>query len=172
MLTYETISKNYNHLDRIKALYNRAFPKNERYPFSALIEQDDYTDFLAFYDNDQFVGFLAMLHVGDLYHIIYFAVPETLRKQGYGSRILQTVHTNWSDKHFVVDIEQPVVDSPSDDYRVIRKNFYLQNGYEETIKKYIWLEEHYEVLIHNGTFDQNEWSHFWNTLYANKDSIF
>ncbi len=171
-MTFEKILATSEDVDLIESLYMRAFPENERYPFSSLLEEDDFTELLSFHEEGRFVGFIALLHVDALYHIVYFAVPEDLRSRGYGSRIIRSVHEIFAGKRFVVDIEQPDDSGDPKDYRQIRKNFYLRNGYQETIKKYIWNKERYEVMIHGGQFDQPEWSHFWNTLYTNKPSIF
>ena len=72
---------------RITALYERAFPANERRPLHPLLnDTTGCSDFLAFYEDKEFVGFACLLTRRDITHILYIAIDEVMRGQGYGTK--------------------------------------------------------------------------------------
>lgn len=43
----------------------------------------------GFYEGEMFCGFMSLLTFGDISHIIYFAMNQSLRNRGFGSKALQ-----------------------------------------------------------------------------------
>ena len=74
---------------QVKQLYMRAFPKYEREPWTWLLIKSKYqrADFMAFYDQEQFVGFAYVIHSHGMHYILYLAVNDQICSQGYGTRI-------------------------------------------------------------------------------------
>ncbi|MCD7949514.1 MAG: GNAT family N-acetyltransferase [Erysipelotrichaceae bacterium] len=149
-----TIDKNYPNLNDIKQLYHEAFPRNERAPFRSLMKRlNQQTDFLAFYDEDLFVGFTYLVTMHDLTYLFYFVVDEPLRNKGYGSTIL-----TYLEKHYAcifIDIEVIDANAPNYNQRLRRKEFYLRNGFKETGLGYSFFKVDYEILACGEGFNSH-----------------
>lgn len=76
-------------LDKIRALYVDAFAENERSPFELLLDDSTHcSEVFAFYDGAVFLGFMSLLTIDDISHIIYFCIDKALRGHGYGGEAL------------------------------------------------------------------------------------
>lgn len=80
----------------VKRIYFGAFPKEERMPFSMMVAMSKLwnTNFWAFYDKDVLCGFVYTAVNRKLVFIMFLAVDEALRSQGYGSAMLQKISKN------------------------------------------------------------------------------
>ncbi len=173
MLTRRKVTAQTPGLAEIEALYVRAFPENERRPFRDLFDQKaNYVETLAFYDAEAFVGFACLLNAGDVSHIIYFAVEESLRDRGYGSEILREIARYREGCRIIVDIERQDRRADNNGQRERRKRFYLRNGYAETGIRYRWHRENYEILSAGGTLTEAEFGAFWDEIEKNgRDAV-
>lgn len=154
-----------NDVPMVRALYERAFPVNERRPLGPLLnDATGHAKVLAAYDGEGFCGFVCILQWADIVHIIYFAVEEKQRGKGLGSAILQAVHQANPQKRVIVDIEEPDSSAPNNPQRVKRRAFYLHNGYAETKIRYRWLGTDYLILSHGGDMTDEEFGQFWDAL--------
>ena len=148
--------------EAIRALYERAFPENERRELGTLLKDTTgVSDFLAFYDEERFVGFAALLTDRDISHIIYFAVEEALRGEGYGRRILDQISALKRGKRVIADLELP---DGRHEQRTRRMAFYKRNGFEETPVRYSWRGEDYVILSRGGQITAAEFERFWNDI--------
>jgi len=161
MVRLERVTKQTPELDRINALYQSAFPKNERKPLALFLEEADCCDFVAFYEDDMYCGFAILLTWKDITHILYFAIENALREKGYGASALNQLRTLRPGNRFIADIETDNVWSPNHQQRQRRKQFYLRNGYQESGVKYEWQDEQYEVMVAGGTLTLQEDDDFW-----------
>ena len=126
MLSMNLISNTAEEQKKAKALYYRAFPKNERRSFPELVENRfGGTEVFCFYDEETFVGMACLLNTPTISHIIYLAVDETLRGHGYGSKALELLHQSKPGKKIMVDIETPDEQAENAEQRRMRKKFYL-----------------------------------------------
>lgn len=167
MLSMKPIGDTPEELKKAKALYYRAFPKNERRSFPELMENRfGSTEVFCFYDEKIFVGMACLLNTPTISHIIYVVVDESLRGHGYGSRALELLHHSKPGKKIMVDIEIPDEQSENAEQRRMRKKFYLRAGYEETPVKYEWRQENYEILSFGGQISEAEYDGFWENLHA------
>ena len=165
MLSMKLIGNTPEELKKAKALYYRAFPKNERRSFPELVENRfGSTEVFCFYDEKTFVGMACLLNSPSISHIIYLAVDESLRGYGYGSRALDLLHQSKSGKKIMVDIEIPDAQAENVEQRKKRKKFYLRAGYEEAPVKYEWRNENYEILSFGGQISETEYNGFWEDL--------
>lgn len=165
MLSMNLISNTPEELKKAKVLYYRAFPKNERRSFPELVENRlGGTEVFCFYDGETFVGMACMLNTLTISHIIYLAVDESLRGNGYGSKALELLHQSKPGKRIMVDIEVPDEQAENAEQRRIRKKFYLRAGYAETPVKYEWRKENYEILSFGGQISMAEYDDFWKNL--------
>ena len=167
MLSMKLIGNMPEELKKAKTLYYSAFPKNERRSFPELVENRfGSTEVFCFYNEETFVGMACLLNTPTISHIIYLAVDESLRGNGYGSKALELLHQSKPDKKIMVDIEVPDEQAKNIEQRKKRKKFYLRAGYEETPVKYEWRQENYEILSFGGQISEAEYDGFWEYLHA------
>ena len=118
----------------VKKLYNESFPKKERLPFPALVALAKFwnTDFWAFYDEEQFCGFICNARDDNWAYVMFLATDAQLRSKGYGSAILQDTLSCYQGKSVV--LSYLTLDSEAADYeeRLRRHDFYAANGFKET----------------------------------------
>lgn len=126
-----SVTRSFTRLDEIRALYESAFPENERAPFSVLLRKSrrKNVDFKAYFDGETLVGMTYSVHQDDLTYLFYLAVPEELRGQGYGSEILQLLKQMYPDHRIFLSMEEFRTDAPNYAIRLRRKGFYERNGY-------------------------------------------
>ena len=169
MLQYFEVTKKSPWFPQVKALYESAFPANERIPIKHLLDDKIKREFWAFFDGDLFCGFSNSITHGSITNIIYFAVVPELRSRGYGSKILQAIREQHPDTRIVVDIEveEDSKDAEELERRNRRRNFYQRNGFEAVPVDYVWQGEHYRLLTAGGTVTDKEFRDFWKEILKN-----
>ena len=167
MLELRHADENAPHLNAIIALYEGAFPANERRPLEPLLcDKTGAGEVFAALDGDRFVGMLALLTHGDITHIIYFAVEPALRRRGYGSQLLKAVRRLYPQNRIVADVEAPKPGSANATQREKRIDFYRRNGYAVTDIRYHWEDEDYWVMALGGDVSGSEFGAFWRYFYS------
>ena len=165
MLSMKLIGDTPEEQKKAKALYYRAFPKNERRSFPEMVENRfGNTEVFCLYEGETFVGMACMLNSPTISHIIYLAVDESLRGHGYGSKALELLHQSKPKNKIMVDIEIPDEQAENAEQRKKRKKFYIKAGYAETPVKYEWRHENYEILSYGGQISEAEYDGFWEAL--------
>jgi len=166
MLQYFEVTKKSPWLPQVKALYESAFPANERIPIKHLLDDKIKREFWAFFDGDLFCGFSNSITHGSITNIVYFAVVPELRSRGYGSQILQTIRKQHPDTRIVVDIEveEDSKDAEELERRNRRREFYTRNGFDSSPVDYVWQGEHYRLLSAGGTVTEKEFRDFWKEI--------
>ena len=166
MLQFFEVTKKSPWLPQVKALYESAFPANERISIKHLLDDKIKREFWAFFDGDLFCGFSNSITHGSITNIIYFAVMPELRSRGYGSQILQVIREQHPDTRIVVDIEveEDSKDAEELERRNRRRDFYLRNGFDSSPVDYIWQGEHYRLLTAGGTVTEKEFRNFWKEI--------
>lgn len=148
-----------------RALYNRAFPKNERIPFSDMLHnKNGASEIFVFFNDATFIGFACMANALDISHITYLAVEEAEREKGYGSQMLSFLHQEKQGRRIIVDIELPEKNTVNKKQRLKRKAFYTRAGYQETSIRYRWSDEDYEILPFGGKVTEKEFEKFWKEI--------
>ena len=166
MLHFFDVTKKSPWLSQVMALYESAFPANERIPIKHLLDSKIKREFWAFFDGDLFCGFSNSISHGDITNIVYFAVVPELRGRGYGSQILQAIREKHPDSRIVVDIEveEDSKDAEELERRNRRRNFYQRNGFDAAPVEYHWQGEHYRLLSAGGTVTDKEFRDFWKEI--------
>ena len=166
MLQFFEVTKKSPWLPQVKALYESAFPANERISIKHLLDNKIKREFWAFFDGDLFCGFSNSITHGSITNIIYFAVMPELRSRGYGSQILQVIREQHPDTRIVVDIEveEDSKDAEELERRNRRREFYQRNGFDSSPVDYIWQGEHYRLLTAGGTVTEKEFRNFWKEI--------
>lgn len=161
-LGVKVITSSSADLPCVRALYESAFPENERRPFDELMTVFGSAHILlAFYSDDVFCGFASLLTVEDITHIMYFAILPHLRGAGLGSRALALI-TAWKPgNRYIADLEAELSDAPNFIQRKRRKAFYLRNGFAVSEASYHWQGESYELVVCGGSLTNADYDAFW-----------
>ena len=177
MLQFFDVTRDAPWFPQVKALYESAFPANERIPIKHLLDDKIKREFWAFFDKEEgengtaptFCGFSNSISLGDITNIVYFAVVPELRSRGYGSQILQVIREQHPDTRIVVDIEveEDSKDAEELERRNRRRDFYLRNGFNASPVDYVWQGEHYRLLSAGGTVTDKEFRDFWKEILKN-----
>lgn len=123
----------FTELYRLKRLYKRSFPKEERKPFSIIrkMQKKGKTDIWYFEEDGEFLGLAATINSDECILIDYFAVAEKMRSKGYGTRMLTSLIDMYRPRGVFLEIEIPYKDSKNYEERVRRKEFYIRAGLSE-----------------------------------------
>ena len=171
MLTVRYITEETEETRPVRALYERAFPENERCEFERMVADTARgLEIPAFYEEGRFCGFACLLNCGDISHIIYFAVEESLRGRGMGGEILATVRREKPGQRLIVDVEAEAEGADNNPIRRRRKEFYRRNGYAETEVHYHWQGDDFEILSNGGPLTNEDFWNFWKVLGRTMDT--
>ena len=162
MLTLQKITSDSKDFSTVMALYQEAFPENERRPLAPFLDgSEEGGEVVAFYDGERFCGFFCLLTYWDITHILYFAVEASLRGRGYGTEALGLVAKYKEGNRILADLEALVPKAENLLQRQKRKDFYLRNGYVRSLVSYDWQGESYDIFVFNGNITPKEFSDFW-----------
>lgn len=120
--------------EQLYALYERAFPEEEKKP-QALLEklyEQGREELLAVVEEDRFIGLAINTIYGEEALLDYFAIEESYRSSGYGGKAIRALLKHFEDRTYIFEIEMqdPTAENAAD--RARRKAFYLRNGLKET----------------------------------------
>ena len=123
--------------NRVRELYLQAFPEEERLPWWILwlnSRRKD-IDLTAWMDGDKFCGFTSSVTVEGLHFLLFFAVAEDCRGQGYGSAVLQAIQKQYPSVALNIELLDPA--APNYPERVRRFAFYQKNGFHDAFY-HVW----------------------------------
>ncbi len=125
---------------RIYRLYQSAFPKNEKKPFSMIrsMQKKGKTDVWYCEKNGKFAGLVVTINGPEQILLDYLAVGKKYRGQGVGSELLQQMRRQYAGKGVFLEIETVTESADNYEERKRRKKFYLSNGMTE-MKVYVEL---------------------------------
>ena len=131
MITLEPCRK--EHLGKMRSLYLRAFPAEERTPWFILKRRakQGRAEALEATDGGEFVGMAYVVTFEDMAYLFYLAVEEEKRGRGTGGQILSALRERFPGKRIFLAREQ--LDKSAGNYpeRESRHRFYLSNGFED-----------------------------------------
>lgn len=143
-----------NELDYIRNLYDISFPKDEKKPFSLILEKtsEGLMEILILIKDNTSVGLMITLLYKDLVLLDYFAIDSMRRGEGLGSVALDLFRQRYSGKRCLLEIE--IIDDAAENalQRRQRKNFYLKNGLYETDIWVILFGVDMEILIFDNRY--------------------
>lgn len=115
---------------RIRRLYLRAFPADERKPFSVIrsLQEKQKTDVWYFEKGKAFAGFATTVNGEDTVLLDYLAVTEKKRGKGLGKEMMALLREQYAQKSVFLEIERVCDDAPNAEERMRRKQFYLSCG--------------------------------------------
>lgn len=118
---------------RICGLYQSAFPRNEKKPFSMIrsMEKKGKTDVWYCEKDGKFAGLVVTINGPDKILLDYLAVEKKHRGQGVGSELLRRMREQYSGKGVFLEIERVTEEAENYEERKRRKRFYVSNGMAE-----------------------------------------
>ena len=103
----KTVTASSPELGLVLDLYESAFPANERWGMEVVLnDKSGISELFSFFDGGVFCGMAVLLNLGDISHIIYFAVAEGMRGRGAGSEALRLIRELKAGRRLLVDIER------------------------------------------------------------------
>ena len=146
--------------EKIKQLYETAFPKDEQIPWDDLMRliEEMPLDFTAYYDGETFIGFTIVYPRKQFNWYWYFAVQEELRGKGYGQQILTLLIEKYKGQTCVLDMESPTQVCENIEQRRRRHAFYLRNGFRDTNVYRTYNDITMTIMMRGeGTFTMQDW---------------
>lgn len=134
MKLLDVFSEGKQYKDRVYALYEQAFPPEEKKTVEMLEElvHQRKLEILAVTEGERFVGLAINMLAGEKALLDYFAISPEIRGGGYGSRALQLLLERFAGKPYIFEVEKPDDTAPNARERERRIAFYLRNGLKET----------------------------------------
>ena len=152
-------------IEKVRKLYDSAFPANERVNLHpSVLDHTNTSEILYFLDEDQFVGFMVLLTVGNITHITYFAIDDAQRGKGYGSKAVKLARKLFPGQIIIADLEEPELGAKNYHQRLKRVHFYKKNGFIKTGVFYRWEAEDYHIYSLGGTISAKQFYDFWDIL--------
>ena len=118
----------------VKRLQKTAFPKSEQMPLAAmhLLALRKGIEYTAYYDSDLFCGITYTVVTGTDVFVLYLAVDDAVRSNGYGSEILAFLKEKYPAKQISPNVEPPDNGADNIEQRIKRIAFYKRNGFSLT----------------------------------------
>ena len=152
---------------KIKQLYETAFPKDEQIPWDDLMRLvgEMSLDLTAYYEDEEFIGFTIVYPRKSFNWFWYFAVREDLRGKGYGQQILTQLIERYKGQPFVLDMESTTQVCDNLAQRKRRQAFYLRNGFRDTHVYRTYNDIIMTIMMRGeGTFTIQDWDDITNEL--------
>lgn len=139
MLTYSA-PKGLRQWAEIYCLYQKAFPKSEKKPFSMIrkMHRLGKSDVWRFERDGKFAGLIITINGEEIILLDYLAVEETQRGTGIGSEILRRMKEHYADKSVFLEIESVYEECENKAERIRRKHFYEKCGLQ-SMDVFVWL---------------------------------
>ena len=168
--TVQINSTNVNN-DELKKIYESAFTRGERCPYSDIIriitESGENCDYTAYYDGDLLVGLTMVCMLKRFTYGAYFAVREDLRGKGYGQTIFSSVLEKYSKGNpFIIGVESPLEENcPNLEIRKRRHAFFIRKGLRDTGITYNYNGVLFTIMSNsNAPFSQEDFDEINATL--------
>lgn len=138
---------------QINEIYEKSFPREERYINLKKMIENPNTELYCLADNGTVLGFIYLIFHNDMIFILYLAINKEIRSKGYGTYLLNWCLKKYNNKKIYLNIEE--VKENVSDYEIRKKrlDFYLKNGFY--ITNYISKEKYinFNILSNNLEID-------------------
>lgn len=159
---------------QVQSLYESAFPKEEQIPWADLMRlmKTMSLDFTVYCEDGNLVGLTIVYPRPQFNWFWYFAVPESLRGNGIGQRILSQLLEKYRGQSNILDMESPEQVCDNTAQRKRRHAFYLRNGFRDTgVGKSFKGIDYTIMMIGEGTFTQRDYDQIINELRSYWDAM-
>ena len=121
-----------DRIEKIRLLYESAFPPDERMPFERVLQKrdDGVMRLLSIESKDgEFLGFANITLCLDVLALNYFAILPQSQGQGYGTEVILALKKRYPTRSIVIDIEDDAVKCDNVEQRKRRRAFYERLGF-------------------------------------------
>lgn len=124
----------------IYRLYQEAFPKSEKKPFSMIVKmhRKGASDVWRFTRDGKFAGLIVTINGDNHILLDYLAVDKSQRGSGIGTEILRLMRQQYSGKGVFLEIESVYEECENRQQRLRRKYFYEKCGMK-SMNVFVWL---------------------------------
>ena len=156
--------------DKLRELYEAAFPVEEQIPWDDLMALVEIMplDFTAYYDDGALMGFTIVYPRKSFNWFWYFAVPQQLRGNGVGQKILSRLIEKYKNYTNILDMESPLQqDCDNLEQRRRRHAFYLRNSFRDTgVGRSFGGIDYTIMMMGDGTFTMQDYDTIIAELHA------
>lgn len=124
-----------HYLEQVRALYESAFPPEERRPWrgmTCLLEEEPRFFLQLLFSHGEFVGFLSYWDLEDCYFGEHFAIIEGARGCGLGRELIASFWCSEVEKNWLFEVEPP-----EGEIERRRVEFYRSMGAELLLEEYV-----------------------------------
>ena len=164
-LTSQLITETFPDLDKVERLNIEAFPEEERVPLSEYLRYTDNDDsnFFAFYNEEEFVGFAFSIYNQKAFYVSFFAIMPHLRSHGYGQEIIEKL-VEFYQRTMILEVERLDEECDNLEQRQSRMDFYKRNGFK-TANAFLEYEGlSFEILYRGDHFDEEAYRDIFRKL--------
>ena len=148
MLDFVLVKEDYRYYEKVKHLFEHAFPPIERPTFNMMMSFNNH-EMYAVEKNNEFVGLYDLIKHEDKVYIFFLAVKKTYRGKGIGSHILKHISNQYSESRLFLLAENPDIDCDNKEERSKRISFYQKNGFVLSNISVIEFGVDYRILYKN-----------------------
>ena len=156
-------------LEKIKNLYIQSFPKEERKPFSLILQKqkEQKVEILSIEKENNFFGLMILAKDNDNILLDYFAIKKEYQSQGLGSKSLELLFEKYKDKTIIIEIESTKIKSNNQIQRQKRKDFYLKNNFKVQDFYVDLFNIEMEILTNNKPMNFQQYQNVYKNSYGN-----
>lgn len=157
-IRFQPLTQHDANYSKVFDLYEEAFPEAQRIPSWVLRYKlkKGKAGFNILYANNTWIGFIYTTEYKDIVFVQFFAISESCRSAGYGSKVMESMKDVHSGKRIVLNIEALDDQAENHHQRIKRKAFYRKNGFSSSgyiVKEH---KERLEMLILGGSISKEE----------------
>ena len=157
-------------LQKIENLYNTSFPKEEKKPFTLIVEKQKRktVDILSIEYKKNFCGLMILALNKDNILLDYFAIDTLFQSQGLGSKAIKLLYKKYENKNIIVEIESTKINSNNLIQREKRKKFYLKNNFKSLNFNVNLFNVEMEMLSNNTNITYKEYIEIYKNIYGDE----
>lgn len=155
-LRMEKLSPGSGGTEEIGGLYMSAYGNGRAVPFADLLAVSDVFDLMGLYDGDVLAGFFFAVRHGGITVIPYLAVPEPLRRKGYGTEAVRMISAMYGGDRIVLLPDAPGVGDRLQNSRYSVMRYLSTLGFADCLSRYTFLGNDRQILCRNGTATKEE----------------
>lgn len=92
----------YKYYKQVNNIYKSSFPIEERYLSLNKMVKNKETALYCLVENETVLGIIYLIFYKDMVFILYLAVSNEIRSNGYGSYLLKWCLGKYNDKKFIL----------------------------------------------------------------------